>query len=218
MARTIYVKSARARYDKVTGAQKPLRVCESCNKSIEVRSPYKYIDIKTSAYSSHTRYRCGDCSDWMIWEYSNSLSARIAEIDFNARNAIGGVDDKDAAIGVLSETADSIRELADEKQESAQSLEDGFGHSTSQSEELAQQAEDLTAWASEVENAEIPDDPDPEEVDCETCDGTGQIIEEGDCPDCDGQGHPDEATEEQLDTWRDEVTSALETVLDSCPV
>jgi chromosome segregation ATPase len=154
----------------------------------------------------------------MIWEYSNSLSARIAEIDFNARNAIGGVDDKDAAIGVLSETADSIRELADEKQESAQSLEDGFGHSTSQSEELAQQAEDLTAWASEVENAEIPDDPDPEEVDCETCDGTGQIIEEGDCPDCDGQGHPDEATEEQLDTWRDEVTSALETVLDSCPV
>lgn len=224
MARTIYVKSARARVDKNTGEALPLRTCENCNKEIAVGSSYKHISIKTGPRSSMRRYRCDDCADWQVWEYSSSLSALIAEIDFNARNAIASADDQAEATDVLAETAGAIRELADQKRDSAQAIEDGFGHSTQQSEELASQADDLDAWADDLETATMPDDPDPEEAECETCEGAGQITEEGaqpvtqPCPDCAGKGHPEEATEEQLDAWRAEVTDVLDGALDSCPV
>lgn len=224
MARTIYVQSARVRIDKTTGEQKPLRQCEQCSKEITVGSAYKHISIKTGPRSALTRYRCADCPDWQIWDYSSSLQARIAQIDYQARQDMAAVEDIPSVENVLSETGDAIRDLADEKRTNAQNIEDGFGHSTAQSEELAEQADALDDWAQEFESVDIPELPDPEEADCETCSGTGQITEEGakpvmqQCPDCSGTGHPSTPTEDQMNTWRDEVADALSDILDNCPV
>jgi hypothetical protein len=223
MARTIYVKSARARINKGTGEQQPLRTCEQCGKDIQIGSAYKHISIKTGPYSSQRRYRCGDCPTWQIWEYSNSLSARLAQIDHNLRNAVADVEDKDAAESAFSEAADAIRELADEKRDAAANIEDGFGHPTTQSEELTEQADSLTGWADEIESAELPDDPDPADGECETCEGTGEITEEGaqpvmqTCPECNGSGIPDTPTDDQITQWHEDLEQAL-SVLDNCPV
>jgi hypothetical protein len=241
MARVTYVQSARIRIDKETGAPKPLHTCDKCETEIQIGAPYKHMSVKTGPYSSRKLIRCGACPDWYVWEYSSSLSARIAEIEHHAREAVATAEDKDAVESALTEAAEAIRELAEEKRDGAQNIEDGFGHPTTQSEELIQQADDLDAWADEIESADVPEDPDPEDAECEACEGYGQP-EPGDaqleqlslpansvftietvlryarpCTECDGTGHPEEATEDQWDDWRTEVDNAL-SVLDNCPV
>jgi RecJ-like exonuclease len=128
----------------------------------------------------------------------------------------------------LQSAADEIRSLAEEKREGAQNIEEGFGHETEKSQELNDIADQLDSWADEVENADVPDLSDPEEVDCEECDGTGEVesvVAEGDtsfdtnCSECNGTGQvtPDEPTEDQLAEWLDEVRDAV-SIVDESPV
>ena len=199
----------------------PMPDCGLCGKTIEVGQPYKHISPKSGPYGGNTLYRCADCPDWNVWDYSSSLSARVAEIEHNANNALENVESEEEVQEVLNEAAEAIREIASEKSEGADNIEHGFGHETSQSEELRQTAEQLDSWADEVENITIPDAPDPEDADCETCCGTGTVSSEDDeipCDDCDGSGHPSEPTAEQLDEWRAEVSDEVSGVLGNCPV
>lgn len=236
-------KSGRAVTMRVTVADKsqplPNRTCDKCRTEITVGSPYKHISPKSGPYGGRTMYRCGSCPGWRVWEYSNSLSARIAEIEHNATDAANDATDAEGVRDALRAAAESIRELAEEKRESAQSIEDGFGHSTSMSEELADQADQLESWADDVE-ASADDDPavgscdDCAEgrVECDTCSGTGetQITDSDDCEECstcngetavdcdtcDGTGeNPDgDPDEDTLEEWRSEALS----VLGNCPV
>ena len=78
--------------------------------------------------------------------------------------------------------------------------------------------------------------PDPDDADCETCNGTGKLVKmyddsplepwrpgsyaEGavrECSDCTGTGHPEELTEQQMDDWREEVRADV-TIVDESPV
>ncbi len=111
----------------------------------------------------------------------------------------------------MTDAAEVVREIAEEKRESAQNIEDGFGHSTSASEELSSLADELEEWATSIENADIPEYPDANDADCEECEGSGSIGEDN-CEECGGSGHPSEPTEEQLEEWRmdvEDVTSVL---------
>jgi hypothetical protein len=215
MATIVHVQSARERRNP-DGTIKPLHTCDSCSKEITVGSPYKHMSIKTSPTSSRKLIRCADCANWHVWEYSNSTSARCAQIVWEAELALSNADDFDAASDIMQIAADAARELAEEKRESASNIEDGFGHPTQQSEELTELADGLEEWATSMEEASIPDFPTAEDAECETCAGSGEITEEGakpavqQCPDCDGKGHPDEVTDEQLDEWRDELLSMSE--------
>lgn len=123
------------RHLTVADKTKPLpnRECDRCHGEIKIGDPYKWIAPKSGPYGGRRRIRCGKCPAWQIWEYSDSLSARLARIAHDFWDAIG-----------------EIRELAEEKRESAGNIEEGFGHATSQSEELAQIADDLESWADEV--------------------------------------------------------------------
>lgn len=216
MPKITNVKSARQRRNP-DGTPKPLNTCDMCAKEIEVGAPYKHMSIKTGPISSRTLIRCDVCPPWQVWEYSNSTSARIAKILDDTNGALWNAETEDDASGALSETADAIRELAQEKRESAQNMEDGFGHSTSLSEELTDLADQLDEWAYTLENATVPDFPDPADAECETCDGKGTGGEDTDtCPDCEGTGHPAEVTEVQIDEWRTELTELSE--LDDSPV
>jgi hypothetical protein len=214
MATITRVKSARQRYNP-DGTVKPLNTCGSCGKEIAVGSPYKYMSIKTGSYFDKL-VRCADCADWYVWEYSNSTSARVAQIVHEAETSLSDADDEDAARDIMQTAAEAARELAEEKREGASNIEDGFGHPTMQSEDLTELADQLDEWSASLEQASIPDFPDEQDAECEMCAGSGEITEEGakpvvqPCPECDGRGHPDEVTEDQLDAWRDELVSMSE--------
>jgi hypothetical protein len=164
----------------------PLRKCDNCGRTIDIGTPYKWVAVKTSAYYSTKRVRCGTCPSWQQWELSSSLSARLAQVDHDARN---GLDETDASAvsDALRSAADAVRDIALEKAEGADNIENGFGHETEQSSELRQISDDLETWADELESAadeasgiEVPE----ETLDCEECNGEGEI----ECFDCGGEG------------------------------
>jgi hypothetical protein len=209
--------------------------CGKCGKEILPGMPYKWIEPRSGPYGGRLMVRCTECPNWNIWEYSSSLSARIAELQFNASTALEAeFDSEDDLRSIMDEIATDIRSLAEEKEEAASNMEDGFGHETYQSQEIADQAQSLNDWADEVENVTIPDLPEPEEQDCEECDGNGEVdCSEcgGDgCDDCDGgrvsceacngigQVQAEDPTDEQMDDWREEARSAVQEAIDNCPL
>ena len=225
---------------------KPLETCDACNKPIEIGTPYKWIQPKTSANGGRKRSRHESCPNWKVWEYSNSWSARIAQaVDgFSIEDA----ESEDDVQSALDDVAAAIEELAEESATSASSMEDGFGHSTSQSEEAAERAESLETWAGEINDVTIPDLPEPEPRWFVTNgDGVPSDLFEEDGYDSESDADhalamhrddnrpegaddatedddfeveeitPDEPSEEQLNDWRDEVRDAC-SIVDESPV
>lgn len=217
MARVTHVKRAQQRKNP-DGSLKPNLVCEVDSTEIKPGDPYKWVSVKTGPRSSRKRVRCNACPTWQRWDLSNSLSARLEQVSYNLGLAVAEASDTDDAHTARGEAVEAIREIAEEKRESASNIEEGFGHPTSQSEELEGIADELESWAEEIEQADIPDAPEPEEQDCEDCDGAGEVDGEQ-CGTCDGEGRmtPDEATEDQMDEWRSEVQDAL-SIVDEPPV
>lgn len=211
----------------------PLRECDApgCpepDRIIQVGTPFKWIAIKR-AYGGIEKYRHKDCPTWQVWEYSDSLSARISRIQHDAGLDLANADDEDGFTDACSSAADAIRELADEKEEAGQNMEDGFQHETEQSAELKDIAEQLREWADAVESAYGDsgiDEPEPEPEECRNCGGTGKVEtdesapELENCEECGGttQVTSEEPTEEQMEDWRQEVRDALQEVIDNSPI
>lgn len=181
MAKTTYVKSARVRMD-AEGIVKPNYTCDKCSNEIKPGTSYKWKSIKTGPASSRKLIRCANCPEWHIWECSDSLSARTAQIAYDCANAIDDAGDQEAAEEARDNAAEAIKALAEEKRESASNIESGFQHETYQSQELNEQADQLEEWANEIEQAEIPELPEPDEDDCPECEGDGKVTE--DCSEC----------------------------------
>ena len=225
----------------------PNRKCGKCSKEIQVGDPYKHTSVKSS-YGGTTYYRCASCPDWLPWELSSSLSARAAEISHDFHDEFDGADieSADEVTDMLNSAAERVRELAEEKREGAQNIEDGFGHATMQSDELNDIADQLDSWADDIEGADIPECPEPEEQEIwivvnthddtpvfddqpegwDTVEGAtaamlDYVKQSGE--DLDNFSvrtdsfTPEDPTEEQLDEWRSEVESAV-SVIDECPV
>jgi hypothetical protein len=199
--------------------------CTHESREIKVGESYKWIEPS----GQRVRNRHADCPNWNVWEYSSSLSARIAQIQSDDPEGFGSVED---AAQWAADKAGEIRELAEEKRESASNIEDGFGHATYQSDELNETADNLEQWADDLENVDLPEYPEAEEQDCEDCGGTGEVLKEvpsataGDpdhvndfCPACDGKGQvtPDDPTDDQIAEWESEVIDAIRGVLDEAP-
>lgn len=206
----------------------PNHICGKCSAEIRVGDPYKWIAPKSGPYGGRKMYRCESCPSWHVWEYSSSLSARLDEVNHNFHESLDGVESKDDVEMALNEAAEAVREIASEKEESANNIEEGFGHATSASEELAEIAEQLNGWADDIDNADIPEYPDVEGETCEECEGGGKVImvpdqddeskdELEDCEACDGKGVLSEPTQDQIDEWRSEVDDAV-SIVDECPV
>jgi hypothetical protein len=205
---------------------KPLYTCDSCREPIEIGTPYKHMSPKSGPYGGRKLTRHEGCPTWQVWEYSNSWSARIAQATstFDVTNAETVEEVQEA----LDDVAAAIKELAEESRETASNIEEGFGHATQQSEDAESRADELDGWAEEIETVDIPDLPEPEEDDCEQCEGTGtveveidgsDVPNEEDCEECGGTGQvtPDEPTEEQMDEWRENVIDAC-SIVDESPV
>lgn len=207
--------------------------CDIDGGEILPGTAYKHITPKSGPYGGTQRNRHKVHRGWYQWEYSSSLGARLAQVAHNFSQALESVESEDDVQSALDDAASEIESIAEEKREGASNIEDGFGHATTASEELEEIAGQLEDWAEEIKAADIPDLPDPEEIDCEDCEGTGKVDnpdydpddedseeeEQIDCETCDGSGtiEPDEPTDEQMDDWRSEVSDAL-TIVDESPV
>lgn len=198
---------------------KPNYKCGKCGVEIKPGDPYKHISPKSGPYGGRKLIRCGTCPTWHRWEYSSSLDARLEQISYDFDQAVDAAESTDDIQSALDDAAASIEELAGEKREGADNIESGFGHPTSQSEELAEMADNLEQWSSDVSSADIPEmtqceNCDDGQVDCDNCQGTGTITaddpadEDQDCEECDGgQLNCDtcDGTGEDIEAWRDQV-------------
>jgi hypothetical protein len=209
--------------------------CDFCHQEIAVGTPYKHISPKSGPYGGTKRTRHEKCPTWQIWEYSSSLSARLAQISHDFWQQIDSAESTDDVQSVLDSAAEEITGLAEEKREGAGNIEEGFGHPTSASEELEQTADSLDEWADEITSQDIPEVTECEECsdgqkECDTCGGTGEVEEEidgedsthaEDCTNCNGTGQVEcdtcGGTGEDLDTWRSELQDSL-TLIDESPV
>lgn len=186
--------SRRATHDDRTAPPLPNYKCGRCGKEIEPGMPYKWIAPRSGPYGGRKLHRCGPCPTWQPWEYSQSMNARLSEVSYNFAGLIAAAETADDVQSALDEAAGLVRDIAEEKRESASNIEEGFQHATSQSEELTDTADQLDSWADEIESATIPELPEGYE---------------------DGWEGDDAA--DQLEAWRDEVSEAC-AIVDEPPV
>jgi hypothetical protein len=212
----------------------PNRKCGKCGLEIKPGMPYKWIKPKSGPYGGSMMVRCEACPTWNVWDYSSSLSARLAQISHDAWNDFPeDATTEDEISEWASGVAEQVRDLAQEKRDSADNIRDGFGHDTYQSEELDQVADDLEGWADEIEGLDVPALPEPEDEDCDACGGSGTVDnpdydesdedsdedEEIDCNDCGGTGtlQMEEPSDDQISDWLEECREAA-SIVDESPV
>lgn len=199
---------------------KPNIKCGKCGVEIKPGMPYKWVKTKSGPYGGATMYRCADCPSWKQSELSSSkMSGVYAAQEMLDEQIINceSVEDLQALAGDLAEM---IRDVANEYEESARNIEDGFGHSTSMSEDLEQRANDLNSWADDIDNLDFDEfeGDDEDEIDCDQCDGTGKIEGEN-CAECDGSGKVENtAGGEEREAWLDEQRDKLSDEMGNCPV
>lgn len=187
--------------------------CQREDRHIIVGEPYMQVTPKSGPYGGSTRYRHDEHPAWRPWDLSNSLSANLQRVDSDYRDALGSAESAEDVTAALEQAAQEIRDLAEEKEQGAENIREGFGHDTYQSEELAETAESLNTWADEVESADVPA---LEDFPCQDCDGTGEQEDEDEpegthqCDSCSGSGYSQE-------DWLEDVESSV-TVMDECPV
>lgn len=194
----------------------PPETCEGCHEPINPGEAYRWVETKT-AYGSRRHVKHARCGSWQPWDLSDALWAQLARVSHAFQSALDSAESAEDVQAALEEAASEIEEIAEAKREAGDNVESGFGQATTQSDELHDIADELEQWAGEISSASVPDFPDPDDADCEACDGTGKDGEGDACDDCSGTGHPSEVTETQLDEWREECRSDL-SVVDESPV
>ena len=152
--------------------------CGKCGKPIELGTSFYIVSLKTSPYSSHTMRRHVECGTFKPSELTGSphrAAVYAAQEDFDAtvvkiQSDDGG--DPDAMLQELKDAAtaaaEAAQEAVDSLNESADNIEEGFGHETEQSMECRDRAENLESMIDELSNWDgedfSGDDEDPEEV------------------------------------------------------
>lgn len=152
MARTQHVKSARARLK----GRAPF-TCYSCRKPIEPGQEYYWN--QPSRFHAQVSWHAGCPHPPASMLESNEKRARAYEAfeqataDLQALEVDGvPVDDLDCSItSILEACAEGINEAAEMWREAASNIEDGFGHSTFQSDEMNDHADVYEDVASSVE-------------------------------------------------------------------
>jgi hypothetical protein len=215
---------------------KPNRKCDKCGKEIKVGDPYKWTEIKMT-YGGMKKVRCMDCPSWKQSELTMSkMSGVYAAQEMVEDTDVLSVEDLES---LRDDAVSQIEEVAQEYEDSATNIEEGFGHSTSMSEELNEKAESLRSWADEIQSVDFEEPPDCDvcsgvgTVECEQCEGNGSVQSEDGgelvdceacsasgqihCEDCDGEGKPGESTEQYTEFITEQKDLLAEAVA-NCPI
>ena len=139
-----------ARVKSVGKARKDQGKCGGCDKPILAGDAYKWWTI--GFRSRYKNKRCEACPvPPPSARESNEKIATImaAEEGFNPSNAAC----RDDLVSILEEAAENIRSAGEMWTESAEAMEQGFGHETEQSCEQQEKAEAAEAWADSIDEA-----------------------------------------------------------------
>lgn len=201
--------------------------CGYCHKDIPIGTGYKAVYPKLGA----PKKRHLDCPSWRPSELTTSDKLAViygAQEEFEDLRAAGFGEPEDMA-SAMEAAAEQIREAAEGYRESASNIEDGFGHSTYQSDELNEKADSLETWADDIEsNADDVRSMDEEDAECEECGETEESgphheYRAGDDPDSD-ECVEDECGKSEVDhhdyeepSWEDDAEQFV-SVMDDCPV
>lgn len=210
MARVTHVKSAR----KDQGS------CIKCGTEIKAGDPYKWF-ANLIGRSSIKKKFCASCqirpSDMTTSPHLGALYSAIENAEDELAASPGPVTLDDFAT-ILRTCGEAVREAGEGYTESAEAIVEGFGHETSQSEEIAEKAQELESFADELDSAadeiESIEDPDAEENDF-LGDFDGETDDEGKPLDAD---EFEEFVEAKRQERRDEADSMVNDALSNCPM
>ena len=148
-----------------------------------------------------------------------------------------GRDSIDSLSAARDEAVDQIREVGEEYQESADTINE-TAEGSPIAEECEEKAQNLEAWAGEIEGVDLEEFEDDT---CSTCNGSGQVecgecdpsgsepeeagescsecdgAKEHACPDCDGEDRSDKRKESQ-ETWAQNAIDEIQGAMDNCPL
>lgn len=217
-----------ARVNRVEKCRQSPGKCGGCGETIKKGEQYKWTKPR---YGSK-KIRCGKCnfraSDLTTSKMGQAYDAQESAID--AINSWDGQDIEDVK-QALTDAAESIREVGEEYQSSADAIRDRFSESST-ADDCEEKAQALEQWADDIESAadELPDKPDEvqEEDDGDRCEEMDENDElrctedaghEGDHKfDKDNAGTSKDDITSVRGTWIDEVREAALAPLNECPV
>lgn len=202
-------------FQKVTVADKtkplPNDKCGKCGKEIKPGDPYKWVKPKSGPYGGTKRVRCQACPSWRPSELTSSgaLSTLYAAQEAAGDDlAAWDQESLDDLRSILEALAEGVREAGGVYRESAENMEQGFGHETSMSAELTEKADALDGLADEVESAA----DELEEWDEDAAKGEIEADDSYDWAE-DPEGHQealDQARQEWADAQADVVSNAID--------
>lgn len=143
--------------------QTPLR-CEKCGKDIEIGMGYKHVSPRAHrAARGFRKIRCMECPGW---RQSELTSSPVLQVVYGGQEAasdalgqltrpqeLGDVEGVlSDVMGIVEEMAEQATEASEMRFESADAIEDGFGHETEQSATLRDEGDALESWSSDLEN------------------------------------------------------------------
>lgn len=211
MAKVTYVKKAQR--------SKHPRNCEECRTEIKVGDPYKWFATRIGRSSTRKNF-CSSCQIRPSHRTTSPHLQALYQAIENAEDILGGDPmTRDDVVGLLEETAQNVREVAEGYTESADNIEEGFGHETFQSEEIREKAQEIESFADELDSAagEVDNLDDPDE-------DIGSF-DMADYPhDVDDDDKPLDEIEfadwigEQRDARRQEIFQMASDALGSCPI
>jgi len=137
------------RVNQVKRSQKDQGACGRCGKALPKGSPYVWIKFRHGG----RRIRCTDSAcRFRPSDLTQSKMSGVYAAQENAEDSIGDLCSVEGIKGLAEETADSIVEVAEEYQESADSIHDSFSESTT-ADECEEKAEGLNDWAETIRDS-----------------------------------------------------------------
>lgn len=172
------------RINTVKKARKDQGTCRGCGREIKAGDGYKWIKFR---YGGKVK-KCSSCNFRSSELTSSDKLSRLYAAQEDAHDRLDGWDreDADEIRSLLEDTAQEIREVGEEYQESADAIREHFETSDT-ADECEEKAQEIEGWADEVEGADVPE-WDDEEIRDEILDGVrSDMIGDGeavDCPTC----------------------------------
>jgi hypothetical protein len=200
-------------------------MCGYCNKPINIGDPYKWVAPRAHrAAHGIKRVRHTTCPGWKPSELTSShhlatiyAAQEAAEEQITAVTVDTTEDVPNAEedlLGIAAEFAESVMEASESYGESAQNIEDGFGHETYQSEELREKSEAVDGWSDDVAAYTVEEFV--ESLDCMDCglEKADGVHEDED----DDEYHEFEADTAGPGDWLDEQQGNLFDLINEVPV
>ncbi len=205
--------------------QKPLK-CGSCGNPINLGDGYKWVAPRAHrAAPGIKKVRHTGCPGWKPSELTSSqhlatiyAGQEAADEAISALTIPTVVEDAETYLSDLTEIASAAAEdimgAAESYRESAEAIEEGFGHPTYQSEELENNAYEIESWCDEIGSVQVEEFA--EEFVCAEC-GLDEFDDEHQDSD-DENFHDYDEDPTPLEDWAVEQQDLVREIIDSMPI